>query len=85
MSQSLSPRQLRSFRVELEELLAEAPAPGAPGGEACRNALARLDAGVFGVCSVCGEFIELNRLVASPTETLCLSCRTAPQRRHERE
>ncbi len=85
MSQSLSSRQLRSFRVELEELLAEAPAAGVPGCEACRRALARLDAGVFGACSVCGEFIELNRLVASPTETLCLSCRAASQHRRDRE
>lgn len=81
MSQSLSSRQLQSFRVELEELLAEEPGSGAPGCEDCRSALARLDAGVFGVCTVCGEYIEINRLVASPTEIYCLSCRTAAERK----
>ncbi|MFC6672379.1 TraR/DksA C4-type zinc finger protein [Marinobacterium aestuariivivens] len=42
---------------------------------ACEAALGRLDRGCFGVCEQCGEFIETNRLVASPSESLCLSCR----------
>jgi len=77
MSQSLSSRQLQSFRTELEELLAEQYGPDDTESAACREAIARLEAGRFGVCANCGEYIELNRLVASPTETLCLSCRAA--------
>lgn len=81
MSQSLSSRQLRSFRAELEELLAEQRGSGLAEGKACREAIARLDAGHFGVCTDCGEYIELNRLVASPTETRCLSCCAAALRK----
>ena len=41
---------------------------------ACDEALKRIDIGSFGRCQRCGEAIELNRLKAEPTVTLCLSC-----------
>lgn len=41
---------------------------------ACDEALKRIDIGSFGRCKHCGEAIELNRLKAEPTATLCLSC-----------
>ena len=37
------------------------------------EALARLDAGTYGTCSVCGEAIPEERLAAVPYATLCLN------------
>lgn len=37
-------------------------------------ALARLDAGTFGVCESCGEPIEPARLEAMPTARVCMRC-----------
>ena len=37
-------------------------------------ALARLEAGVFGVCEVCGQPIPPDRLRAVPTARYCLRC-----------
>lgn len=36
------------------------------------NALARVDAGTYGICEVCGEEIEPERLRVLPYATLCL-------------
>lgn len=44
-------------------------------------ALERIDAGTFGVCAVCGEPIERERLAAMPEVETCLAC----QERRERE
>lgn len=41
------------------------------------HALARIDAGTYGKCEVCGEPISLERLEARPAATLCI--------RHQRE
>jgi DnaK suppressor protein len=37
-------------------------------------ALARVDAGTYGVCEVCGEPIPAARLEARPTATTCVGC-----------
>jgi DnaK suppressor protein len=39
-----------------------------------REALQRIDRGVFGVCDCCGEAISEKRLLARPTSHLCLGC-----------
>ena len=39
-----------------------------------RDALARLDLGVFGVCESCGSEIPLKRLLARPTAIFCVAC-----------
>ena len=39
------------------------------------EALKRIDEGNFGECEECGEDIELRRLEARPTATLCVSCK----------
>lgn len=39
-----------------------------------RAALARIDAGTFGVCVACGGPIEGRRLAALPTADRCLGC-----------
>lgn len=38
------------------------------------EALARVDAGTFGVCEVCGGAIAPERLEARPTATTCFVC-----------
>lgn len=39
------------------------------------EALERIKAGTFGLCEKCEEHIELKRLEARPTTTLCVSCK----------
>jgi DnaK suppressor protein len=46
------------------------------------EALVRISAGDFGVCSDCGDDIEAKRLEARPTATLCVTCKEAEER-HE--
>jgi DnaK suppressor protein len=38
------------------------------------NALARLDAGTYGMCIVCGQQIAVPRLQATPTVQTCIAC-----------
>ena len=38
------------------------------------RALARIDAGTYGVCERCGQKISVGRLEARPTATLCIDC-----------
>jgi len=42
--------------------------------QAVEEALARLDAGTYGVCSQCGEQIEPERLELLSTTTVCCRC-----------
>ncbi len=44
------------------------------------EALARIQAGTFGQCDECEEEIELRRLEARPTTTLCVACKEAAER-----
>jgi len=39
------------------------------------EALKRIEEGCFGECEECGEDIELRRLEARPTATLCVACK----------
>jgi DnaK suppressor protein len=39
------------------------------------EALRRIEEGSFGRCETCDEYIELRRLQARPTTTLCISCK----------
>lgn len=79
------------FRTQLldrRHRLAEA-APAAPevAAEVARllrevdGALARLDAGSFGLCEVCHDPIEPERLAADPLERFCLDHLTADEQR----
>jgi len=45
------------------------------------EALFRIEEGEFGECESCGEDIELKRLLARPTATLCLSCKEDEERK----
>jgi len=42
--------------------------------EEFRKAMRRLDDNDYGVCVACGEAIDLLRLLAMPTVTLCILC-----------
>jgi DnaK suppressor protein len=45
------------------------------------EALNRIEDGTFGECDDCGEDIELRRLEARPTATLCVNCKEEQERR----
>jgi DnaK suppressor protein len=45
------------------------------------RALARIDAGSYGVCESCGEPIGKGRLMAFPRATLCMTCKQREERR----
>ena len=45
------------------------------------EALKRIDEGTFGSCDECNEDIELRRLEARPTATLCVSCKEEQERK----
>jgi DnaK suppressor protein len=40
------------------------------------EAIERIDTGVFGICDVCGEAIDIKRLTARPVTTMCITCKT---------
>lgn len=44
------------------------------------DALKRIADGTFGECETCGEDIELRRLEARPTATLCVACKEEEER-----
>lgn len=41
------------------------------------HALARIDAGTYGICEECGQAIGKERLEAFPRATLCMTCKIA--------
>lgn len=45
------------------------------------EALLRIEDGIFGECEVCENDIELRRLEARPTATLCVSCKEDEERK----
>ncbi|MDP2167144.1 MAG: TraR/DksA C4-type zinc finger protein [Thermodesulfovibrionales bacterium] len=40
------------------------------------EAIDRMDKGTFGICDICGEKIDVKRLMARPVTTMCLNCKT---------
>lgn len=44
-----------------------------------KEALERLEQGVFGLCDQCGEDISEQRLRARPVTTLCIKCKQAQE------
>jgi DnaK suppressor protein len=49
--------------------------------EQTEHALARIDAGTYGVCESCGKPIGKARLLAFPRATLCVECKQRQERR----
>lgn len=44
------------------------------------EALQRIEDGIFGLCGTCEEPIEVRRLEARPTATLCVGCKESEER-----
>ena len=49
--------------------------------EAIHVALARIDAGTYGICDTCGETISPARLTAMPTARRCVACQARLEHR----
>lgn len=45
-----------------------------------REAIQRIDAGTYGICSSCGGDISEKRLTARPVTTLCIDCKTKQEK-----
>ena len=41
-----------------------------------KNALSRIEAGTYGICRYCHESIPEKRLIARPTSSSCVKCKT---------
>lgn len=48
---------------------------------ATQDAIARIDAGTYGVCETCGRAIAAPRLEAFPRAALCVVCKQRQERR----
>jgi DnaK suppressor protein len=48
-----------------------------------RDAIERIDAGVYGICDECGEPIGAKRLMARPVTTYCIECKTREEKRQK--
>ena len=48
-----------------------------------REALERIDDGMFGLCESCEEAIGTDRLRARPVTTLCIDCKTEQERQEK--
>lgn len=49
--------------------------------DSVRAAVARLEAGTYGICGRCSADIPVARLEAMPTATLCITCKEAEETR----
>ena len=47
------------------------------------KALARIDAGTFGICEKCEEEISMKRLEARPVTTLCIRCKEEQEQKEK--
>ena len=48
-----------------------------------REALERINEGVFGICEMCGEDISEARLKARPVTTLCIDCKIEQEKKEK--
>jgi DnaK suppressor protein len=48
-----------------------------------RDAIERIDAGIYGICDECGEPIGVKRLMARPVTTFCIECKTREEKRQK--
>ena len=68
----------KAFERDLEFALSQNAKDLLDQGE---RALARIDAGTYGVCESCGQPIGKARLQAFPRATLCVACKQRQERR----
>lgn len=45
-----------------------------------REAIQRIDEGIYGICDECGEDISEKRLIARPITTLCIHCKAKQEK-----
>ncbi len=64
----------QSVEMENRELIYRLDGEGKNEIRQIEKALARLDAGEFGICANCGEEIAENRLEALPYTDMCIDC-----------
>ena len=48
-----------------------------------KEALERIDNGVYGICESCEEYITIERLKARPVTTQCIECKTQAEAREK--
>jgi len=48
-----------------------------------REAIQRIDAGTYGICTSCGGDISDKRLTARPVTTLCIDCKTKQEKQEK--
>ncbi len=75
--------QLSTRRQKLQNAVASSPARSDLASllNEVDAALSRMDAGTFGICEVCHEPIERDRLTADPLVRFCLDHLTGPEQR----
>ncbi len=66
--------QERAQEAENDEVLERLDAGGFADIQAIEDALARIDAGTYGLCAKCGEEIAAGRLKAVPFTRTCIDC-----------
>jgi len=49
------------------------------------DALKRIEEGKYGICEVCGEEIDVNRLKLRPVTTMCIKCKTLEEEKEKFE
>ncbi len=49
------------------------------------DALKKIEEGKYGICEVCGEEIDINRLKVRPVTTMCIKCKTEEEKKEELE
>jgi len=47
------------------------------------ESLTRINDGTFGLCESCSEDIDVKRLLARPTTTMCVNCKEQSERREQ--
>lgn len=66
--------QERAQEAENDEVLERLDAGGFADIQEIEDALARIDAGTYGICAKCGEEIATGRLKAVPFTRTCIDC-----------
>lgn len=64
----------RAVQTENDEVLVAMKEAALSELKALDAAVARLDAGTYGTCAICGEAIDEDRLAAIPQAALCFRC-----------
>jgi RNA polymerase-binding transcription factor len=64
----------RASELENDEVLEGLDQMGLEEVRQIREALSRIERGLYGICSICGRPINAERLAAMPTAVTCVRC-----------